>query len=154
MDVTQTVRTASHAPLNKDGLIKHTGGNLAPFYTPAKVAQLLTDWAVVDAQSLIIDPSYGGCAFLNAAFLTLKRKGSPKPERQVFGVDIDPAAQSYLGDLFAAGAARHQYINYDFFDVSPEHFEATFGAGNHRRNQITPRDTQYPLASSCDVDGP
>lgn len=122
MDVTQTVRTASHATLNKDGLIKHVGGNLAPFYTPPKVAQLLTDWAVVDAQALIIDPSYGGCAFLNAAFLTLKRKGSLSPERQVFGVDIDPAAQSYLGDLFAAGAARHQYINYDFFDVIPEHF--------------------------------
>jgi adenine-specific DNA-methyltransferase len=86
------------------------------------VAQLLTDWAVVDSHTRVLDPSYGGCAFLNAAFLTLKKKGSPNPEKQIFGVDIDPTAENHLSDLIAAGAAWQQYINQDFFDISAEHF--------------------------------
>lgn len=118
--------------LYKNGLIKYNVESLAPFYTPQKVAQLLTDWAVVDSQTRVLDPSYGGCAFLNAAFLTLKRKGSSSPEKQIFGVDIDPAAENHLTDLIAAGAAWRQYINQDFFDISPEqfgvpHFDAVVG---------------------------
>lgn len=116
MEMMQPDGTASPDPLY------HVKGKLAPFYTPERVAQLLTDWAVVDAQDLILDPSYGGCAFLNGAYSTLKRKGSPAPEKQVFGVDIDPAAECYLSDLLAAGASREQYINKDFFEINPEDF--------------------------------
>lgn len=116
MDMMQPVGTSS------PDLHYQLEGKLAPFYTPERVAQLLTDWAVVDARDLILDPSYGGCAFLNGAFLTLKRKGSLRPEKQVFGVDIDPAAEGYLSDLLVAGATREQYINKDFFDVNLEDF--------------------------------
>jgi adenine-specific DNA-methyltransferase len=122
MDVTQTVRTASRGTLSKKGSAKQVDNSLAPFYTPQNVAQLLTDWAVVHAQARILDPSYGGCAFLNAALSTLTRVGSPSPGRQIFGVDIDHAAEKYLSDLIDAGADRQQFINLDFFDVEPDYF--------------------------------
>ena len=95
---------------------------LAPFYTPRGVAQILTDWAVTDADASVLDPSFGGCAFLNAAFDTLSKKGSIQPERQIFGVDIDPSAKNYLNDLITAGASPNQYICNDFFDVGLENF--------------------------------
>jgi adenine-specific DNA-methyltransferase len=96
--------------------------NLAAFYTPEKVAQILTDWAITDAKNLVLDPSYGGCSFLNASFTTLLKKGSQKPEKQIFGVDIDPTAKKHLTDLLAAGAAPQQYINKDFFEIDIDHF--------------------------------
>jgi tRNA1(Val) A37 N6-methylase TrmN6 len=96
--------------------------NLAPFYTPSCVAQILTDWAIVDTKSTILDPSYGGCSFLNAALTTLQQKGHLRPGTQIFGIDIDPNAQSYLNDLFLAGASPYQFINKDFFEVDLKHF--------------------------------
>ena len=120
--MTQTVYTAPRYPMPAGKSAGRAEEGLAAFYTPRKVAQLLTDWAIVDSKSLVLDPSYGGCAFLNAAFLSLKEKGSLRPEKQIFGVDIDPAAPKYLRDLIAAGASPSQYISQDFFEVSPQHF--------------------------------
>jgi hypothetical protein len=126
MDVTQTACSVRQCSIPTNKSAEHCGEGLAPFYTPQKVAQILTDWAIIDSQALVMDPSYGGCAFLNAAFLTLKQKGSLRPEKQIYGVDIDPTAKKYLTDLIAAGASRRQYINQDFFEVGLQHFGVPF----------------------------
>lgn len=102
---------------------------LASFYTPQRVAQALTDWAITDANTTVLDPSFGGCAFLYAALETLRRMGNPAPGRQICGVDIDPDAQSYLEPLLLAGATPEQFVTEDFFNITPNHFgERLFGA--------------------------
>lgn len=103
--------------------------NLASFYTPQRVAQALTDWAITDASTTVLDPSFGGCAFLYAALETLRRMGDPAPGRQIYGVDIDPDAQSYLEPLLLAGATPEQFVTADLFNVAPNHFgDRLFGA--------------------------
>jgi len=101
----------------------------ASFYTPRPVAQALADWAIIDADTTVLDPSFGGCAFLYAALETLGRKGNPAPGKQIYGVDIDPDAEFYLGPLFQAGATPKQFITEDFFNIAPNHFgHELFGA--------------------------
>lgn len=68
----------------------------ASFYTPQPVAQALADWAITDADTTVLDPSFGGCAFLYAALETLGRRGNPAPGKQIYGVDIDADAVFYL----------------------------------------------------------
>ena len=92
---------------------------LAAFYTRRDVAQFLTDWAIVDVDCTVLDFSYGGCSFLNASLTTLQERGNPCPATQIYGVDIDALATSYLQELFAAGASAEQFVCRDFFDLEP-----------------------------------
>ena len=146
MDVTRTPSIAEQASNTGTQSNGHSKG-LAPFYTPRDVAQILTDWAVTDANCLVLDPSYGGCAFLNAAFDTLSKKGSARPEKQIFGVDIDPAAKTYLDALLTAGASPQQYICNDFFEVGLENFgvksfDAVVGNPPYVRYHSIPEELQ------------
>ncbi len=104
-------------------LAKQKDQTLAAFYTPRDVAQILTDWALTHPQDTVLDPSYGGCSFLKAAQATLIKQGNANPEKQIYGVDIDPDAQDYLSDLIRAGAGQQQFINKDFFKVDVNCFE-------------------------------
>jgi adenine-specific DNA methylase len=92
---------------------------LASFYTPRDLAQVLTDWAIMDSHSTVLDPSFGGCAFLYAALESLKKKGNKTPGAQVYGVDIDPDAKNYLKPLFESSANPDQFVISDFFNVTP-----------------------------------
>lgn len=104
-------------------LAKQKDETLAAFYTPHDVAQILTDWALTNPHDTVFDPSYGGCSFLKAAQVTLRKRGNPEPERQIYGVDIDPDAQEYLLDLITAGAGREQFLKEDFFKLDVSCFE-------------------------------
>lgn len=120
---------------------------LASYYTPIRVAQILADWAVAEAHTRVLDPSFGSCAFLHAALETLKRSGSPSPARQIYGVDIDPDARLYLKELIAAGADPAQFVIRDFFNVDTDYFsDQPFGAviGNppYIRHHNIPNDAQ------------
>jgi len=104
----------------------------ASFYTPPELAQILTDWAITDPKSTILDPSFGGCAFLYASMETLKELGNSSPGRQIFGVDIDPEARSYLHPLINNEAGPEQFVISDFFalnpqDLSPNLFDSVVG---------------------------
>jgi hypothetical protein len=146
MDVTSTPSIAEQASSTGTQSNGHSKG-LAAFYTPRDVAQILTDWAVTDASCLVLDPSYGGCAFLNAALETLIEKGSTRPEKQIFGVDIDPTAKNYLDALLTAGASPRQYICNDFFEVGLQNFgvksfHAVVGNPPYVRYHSIPEDLQ------------
>lgn len=104
-------------------LAKQKDQTLAAYYTPRDVAQILTDWALTDTWDTVLDPSYGGCSFLTSAQTTLLKLGNPHPEKQIFGIDIDPDAQNYLNDLIASGAKRQQFINEDFFKIDVNCFD-------------------------------
>lgn len=136
-----------------DVLVQNNKRHLASFYTPPRVAQVLTDWAITSPNTTVLDPSFGGCAFLCAALETLGQQGNSLPGGQVYGVDIDPNALSYLQPLFAAGAKPEHFITTDFFNIAPYHFRRElFGAvvGNppYIRYHDIPDEAQQ-LAVAC-----
>lgn len=102
---------------------------LGQYYTPREVAEALTEWAIIDSDMSVLDPSFGGCAFLDAALQIFQQRGVDQPGHQVYGVDVDPGAKAYLGRLLEAGGIADQFVTADFFEIRPNDLAgAPFGA--------------------------
>lgn len=89
---------------------------LGAFYTPPAMAMALVDWAVRSSNDRVLDPSFGGFVFLDAASRQLSVLGEPEASRErLFGVELDQ-------DAFDA-APRHEQatlLHGDFFHFRPE----------------------------------
>jgi adenine-specific DNA-methyltransferase len=89
---------------------------LGAFYTPPAMAEFLVGWAVRDSGDTVLDPSFGGEVFLDAAEARLATLGAALEtvRDQIHGVDIDERA-------FASGNSstrdRSERLQRDFFDV-------------------------------------
>ncbi len=88
--------------------------SLGAFYTPRWLAEVLVGWALESNCGPVLDPSFGGCAFLQASLDCLRHSGVPHAERYVFGLDIDPNAQQFALPLRAAGIPASNLILGDF----------------------------------------
>ena len=103
---------------------------LGAYYTPDELAGVLAEWAIAPKTGTVLDPSFGGCAFMNAATKVLKNRGVVDPGRLVYGVDVDPSCMDYVRaspDLFERNCTVR-----DFLTLSPEHlrgmpFQALIG---------------------------
>jgi adenine-specific DNA-methyltransferase len=84
------------------------------YYTPPDVAKLLADWAIRKPQDCVLEPSFGGCAFLGAALKRLIDIGSKHSHRQIWGFDVDPKAFEFLRALDKRLANTNQFIQADF----------------------------------------
>lgn len=91
---------------------------LGAYYTPERLSQLLTDWAIRTADDTVLEPSFGGCGFLATARDTLTRIGCLDPVQQIHGCDIDPVAFEYLEEVFGAAANTGGFIERDFLDCT------------------------------------
>lgn len=69
---------------------------LGAYYTPKKVTDILSRWAIRRPDDKILEPSFGGCNFLVSSVTTLRSLGCEHPERFIFGYDIDPNAFKIL----------------------------------------------------------
>ena len=69
---------------------------LGAYYTPDRVAEVLVRWALNEAPGKLLDPSFGGCAFMEAGAKILGELGSKRAGAQVFGVDVDPLCVEYV----------------------------------------------------------
>jgi adenine-specific DNA-methyltransferase len=69
---------------------------LGVYYTPAYVAGVIAEWAIMNHTARVLDPSFGGCAFMQAAVSHIKRKGGLQPGSLVFGVDVDDSCVHYV----------------------------------------------------------
>lgn len=98
---------------------------LGAYYTPADLARAMVGWAVRSADDTLLDPSFGGCAFFEAAIDRLRDLGSSDPFAQLAGVDIDPGARRHLRGLpmYRLAPARFK-LKQDFLKVGPEEFGA------------------------------
>jgi adenine-specific DNA-methyltransferase len=99
---------------------------LGAFYTPKCVADPIVEWAIRRPTDTVMDPSYGGCVFLETAIERLKRLASPNPKAQLFGTDIDPKATSFLPASSHTGGATDHFPTADFLAVKPSDFPAPF----------------------------
>ncbi|EPL9568803.1 HsdM family class I SAM-dependent methyltransferase [Providencia rettgeri] len=98
---------------------------LGVYYTPPELSQMLADWAIISANETILEPSFGGCGFLDSCCNRLKYLGCLEPERQLYGVDIDKHAFEILDKKFKGKINTvNQFILQDFITVNPEQLKA------------------------------
>ena len=90
---------------------------LGAYYTPESLADTMTRWALAPGAGTVLDPSFGGCVFLNAAIAVLADKGIPEPNRLVFGVDVDPSCMEYV--CTNETLLEENCFVRDFFELSP-----------------------------------
>ncbi len=95
---------------------------LGAYYTPRKVCQMLTDWAIVTKSDKVLEPSFGGCCFLEAAMSRLAELGASDPSRNLFGCDIDPRAFLHLQDTIGGIASKDKFIQSDFLNLDSSSF--------------------------------
>jgi adenine-specific DNA methylase len=69
---------------------------LGAYYTPDAVAEVLVRWALDGAPGRLLDPSFGGCAFLEAGARVMEELGSKAGGAKVFGVDVDADCIQYV----------------------------------------------------------
>ncbi len=89
------------------------------YYTSQPVAEVLVEWALDGPAGPVLDPSFGGCAFLHVALQRLATRGVEAPARLIYGVDIDPATEKYRRALTDLGVPGEQLLVRDFFATSP-----------------------------------
>jgi len=92
---------------------------IGAFYTPEPLSQILSDWAIRSSLDVILEPSFGGCGFLQCAQSRLVRLGCSEPRQQIYGCDIDSVAFDYLADVFQAPVDLSRFSQADFLEVSP-----------------------------------
>lgn len=107
----------------------HERRQLGAFYTPERLSNILSDWAIRLPTDKVLEPSFGGCGFLMSANNTLRRLGSASPPRQIFGCDIDSTAFSYLRATFGDGSHLEGFLLKDYLDCGDERcWPSTFDA--------------------------
>ena len=90
---------------------------LGAYYTPDHLAEVMVRWALAGGVGTVLDPSYGGCAFLDAAVSVL-RQGNPNGSGgEVYGVDVDPLCVDYVSR--SDGLIDANCIVADFLEASP-----------------------------------
>ncbi|MBB5724691.1 hypothetical protein FHS97_000599 [Sphingomonas endophytica] len=89
---------------------------IGAFYTPVELSQILADWAIRSGRDTVLEPSFGGCGFLEAAFKRLDMLGSTDPVASIFGCDIDPVAFEHLSTVFSRPVDLDQFRHIDFLD--------------------------------------
>jgi adenine-specific DNA-methyltransferase len=92
------------------------------FYTPKRVADVLCKWAIRSKNDKVLEPSFGGCDFLESSRARFVELGLQKAvaERRLYGSDVDPLAFNTLS-TFLANPNGHFKQN-DFLSLSPNSF--------------------------------
>lgn len=101
------------------GLQEAERRRLGAYYTSETLASKLLTWAVIDADTTVMDPSYGGCAFLRQAITRLRMLGTTSPASQVYGADIDESTALWRAHLVSRGVPPEHLHPGDFLLVDP-----------------------------------
>jgi adenine-specific DNA-methyltransferase len=99
---------------------------LGAYYTPDEFALEVTRWALGDRPGSVLDPAFGGGAFLRAAHEVLRGLGVARPERFVCGIDINPDCIPELGRPPGWRLRAADFLGQDP-SISSERFAAIVG---------------------------
>ncbi len=99
----------------------HRQKSLGAFYTPAPMAEKMVEWAVGMAEERVLDPSFGGLAFLHAAHQRLVALGATPEEagKQLYGVDLDHEAHALALADQGLNIEAETLLLRDFFETKP-----------------------------------
>jgi adenine-specific DNA-methyltransferase len=90
------------------------------YYTDERIADFLVRYALRSAQDTVVDPSFGGGVFLEAAARRLKTLGGSV--KQVYGVELDEAVHSQVSYELQVlyGFRAKNLVHSDFFQLKPK----------------------------------
>jgi len=100
------------------------------FFTPPEIAQFLSDWAVRDGDTRVLDPTCGEAVFLLSAGRNLQAAGASPSEikRCLTGIDLHKPSLAESRVLLREEGLDAKLICQDFFDVpTPGQFGNTTG---------------------------
>lgn len=75
-------------------------------------------WALDSGPGSVLDPSYGGCVFLEAAFQHLSA-AVDTPAEMLFGADVDEETEEWSRRLVERGTPRENLLRRDFLSLRP-----------------------------------
>lgn len=105
---------ADQAPTRKE---------LGAYYTPSNLTSILSNWAIKSSRDHVLEPSFGGCGFLESAVARLAELGCKSPRHQLFGCDIDNQAFLHLSQkLGSLNNIDQRFVLADFLTVLPGQF--------------------------------
>ncbi|TRV24384.1 MAG: hypothetical protein EWV40_06735 [Microcystis flos-aquae Mf_WU_F_19750830_S460] len=90
---------------------------LGAFYTPSEIAEVLCDWAIQSPTDVLLEPSFGGCSFLDSSVRRLRELGVANANN-LFGCDIDPKAFEYLRRMVKEVSPKNFHLG-DFLEWTP-----------------------------------
>ena len=112
--------------LELDVLIPPKGAKAKAFgayYTDRKVADFLVRWAIRTPTDTVMDPSFGGGVFLEAALKRSKALGGAS--HRIYGVEIDERTHAQVAYELSLlyGVKTKNLIRSDFFKVDKKRFK-------------------------------
>jgi len=125
------------------------------YYTPPQLTESICGWAVRASSDKVLEPSFGGCVFLDYAARALRRQGATRPFTQLYGCDIDDDAFDHLRRLFPGRNYSQNFLRQDFLRIEPTStlfpsFDAVIGnppyVSNHNmpeRQRSAARASEY-----------
>ncbi len=90
---------------------------LGAFYTPDLLSQVLADWGIRQCADIVIEPSFGGCTFLEAISNKLGLLACSSKVKNVFGCDIDIDAFNKLKGIQELGYSESNFHFKDFLKL-------------------------------------
>lgn len=96
------------------------------FYTPLELTRILCNWAVRTSKDRILEPSFGGCSFLDSIRTIFETLGNKDFIAQLSGCDTDENAFQYLSKSLDIIAPPAQFKHADFLKTKPSDFDDLF----------------------------
>ena len=93
------------------------------FFTPPKIAEFLTEWAVRSPEDIVLEPSCGEAAFLLPAGRRLRDMGADATCR-LFGAELHESSAERARQLLADEGLSADVAHDDFF---PDFYESDGG---------------------------
>lgn len=91
--------------------------SLGSYYSPEPYARVLVKWALNGSAGRVLDPSFGGCAFLRVALEELGALGAPSPADLIYGADIDLGTAVWAAHLNSQGVPAANLRAMDFLET-------------------------------------
>lgn len=103
---------------SNDGLRRRKA--LGAFYTPDLLSQVLSDWGIRKSTDFIVEPSFGGCTFLESISQRLESFNCSGVINSVVGCDIDLAAFEKLSSTKGLVYNKSNFYLRDFLQLNPD----------------------------------
>lgn len=89
------------------------------YFTPDPIARFVANWAIREADDLVLEPSAGDAAFLTQAVARLRELGEPGGSPVVHGVEIHAESADIAKQRIRAMGGVPEVETEDFFLVNP-----------------------------------
>ncbi|MFA6055085.1 MAG: N-6 DNA methylase [Thermodesulfovibrionales bacterium] len=115
------------------------------YYTPTKISCILCNWAIRSHKDNILEPSFGGCGFLEASKERLIALSNRRPNYSLFGCDVDINAFNHLSEKIGPSDLTARFLLIDFLQTEPtdflvNKFEVIIGNPPYVSHHNMPRD--------------